>query len=68
MTRVLLLAALVGFTASAAGACEFQKSVQAKEVDQTVVASVDKAAPAPMSTTDDALPAKPPVIVEQAVE
>lgn len=61
MTRVLLLAAAIGFTVSGAGACEYLKSVQAK-TDNTVVASIanDK-----MSTAEDA---KAPVIVEEKAE
>jgi hypothetical protein len=46
MTKVLLLAAALGLTASAAGACEFMRSADAK-VDSMTVAST--AAQQPMS-------------------
>jgi hypothetical protein len=64
MTRVLLLAAAIGLTVSAAGACEYQKSVQAK-TDSTVVASVsnDK-----MSTAADAQVSGDKIVVEEKTE
>lgn len=39
MTRALIVVATLGLSLSAAGACEYQRSAQAK-VDQTVVASI----------------------------
>lgn len=67
MIRVLLLTAALGLVVSTAGACEFQKSVQAP-VDPTVVASIEKAVQVPMSTSSDTLPATLPTVVEEAAE
>ena len=39
MTRILIMAVSIGLSLSAAGACEFMKSAEAK-IDQTTVASV----------------------------
>ena len=39
MTKILIMAASLGLSLSAAGACEFMKSAEAK-IDQTIVASV----------------------------
>ena len=39
MTKLLVAAAALGLTVSAAGACEYMRSAQAT-VDQTVVASI----------------------------
>lgn len=41
MTRILLTAAALAFGLSAAGACNYQRSVQA-DTGKTVVASADK--------------------------
>lgn len=43
MTKALIVAAALGLSLSAAGACEYQRSAEAK-VDQTVVASIEAAA------------------------
>lgn len=67
MTKVLLMAAALGLVASSAGACEMQKSAQAK-VDTTTVASVDKVEPTPMSTAEDPLPAETSGVVKDKVE
>lgn len=64
MTRVLLLAAAIGLTVSSAGACEYQKSVQAK-TDPTVVASI---ANEKMSTAEDVQASGDKVTVEEKTE
>lgn len=42
MTKALIVAAALGLSLSVAGACEYQRSAEAK-VDQTVVASIEAA-------------------------
>ncbi len=49
MTRLLIVAAGLGLTISAAGACNYHKSAKA-DVDQTVVASVAEDEAKSMST------------------
>ena len=44
MTKVLLLAAALGLTASAAGACEFMRSADAKVDSMTVASTAARAA------------------------
>ncbi len=63
MMKTLIAAASFGLSLSAAGACEFMKSAEAK-VDQTVVAGVVVDEQKPMSTPqqlillDEAAPAE----------
>jgi hypothetical protein len=61
MTKILIVAASLGLSLSAAGACEFQRSVQA-DIDQTVVASVvtdeQKSMSTPVILLDEAIPAE----------
>jgi len=40
MTKVLLIAAALGLAVSSAQACDFHRSAEAKDVDQTKVASI----------------------------
>ena len=51
MTRLLIVAAGLGLTLSAAGACNFNRSAKA-DVDQTVVASVATDEAKSMSTPE----------------
>lgn len=64
MTRMLLLAAFVGGMVSGAGACEWQKAVEAK-TDPTVVASIAKTDETGMSTAADKTAQTETVIVER---
>lgn len=61
MTKALVVAAALGLSLSAAGACEYQRSAQAK-VDQTVVASIattTMSAPQQIVLPDAMTPAQP---------
>jgi hypothetical protein len=49
MKTFLLTLAALGFAVSSASACEYMRSAKAKQVDQTVVASIE----APQSTAAD---------------
>jgi hypothetical protein len=40
MTKLLLIAAVLGLAASGAQACEFQRTAKADKVDNTTVASI----------------------------
>lgn len=64
MTRLLVIAATLGFAVSAAGACERMRSVSA-EIDQTTVASTTVQ---PMSTPDIAGTAKAETDAKAKVE
>ena len=55
MTRLLIVAASLGMTLSAAGACEFNRSAKAG-IDQTVVASVALDEAKSMSTPQTIVP------------
>lgn len=69
MTRMLLLAAIIGGAVSTASACEWQKSVEAK-TDPTVVASISTPDQATTVSTDDAdaKASAGPVVVEKKAE
>jgi hypothetical protein len=55
MTRLLVLAAGLATSLTAANACDYMRSAKAQTVDPTVVASV--AIAQPMSTAQTAIPA-----------
>ncbi|MCC2688688.1 MAG: hypothetical protein K0S21_1491 [Rhizobiaceae bacterium] len=59
MTKLLIMAACLGFGMSAAGACEYLRSARA-DTDQTVVASVvtdeQKSMSTPVILLDETLP------------
>jgi hypothetical protein len=64
MTKVLILAASLGLSISAAHACDFLRSAQSSGADKTVVASVTTADGAvPMS-----VPAEKPVLADNAAQ
>jgi len=61
MTKALIVAASLGLSLSAAGACEYQRSAQAK-IDQTVVASIEAttmSTPQQIILPDQTTPVKP---------
>ena len=54
MTRILIMAASIGLSLSAAGACESMKSAEAK-IDRTIVASVPADEEKKMSTPQQSI-------------
>lgn len=67
MTKVLVAAACLGLSLSAASACEFMRSAKT-HVDQTVVASIVTEDQASMSTPADAILLPEPAVPAAAAE
>lgn len=67
MTKLLIMAACLGFGMSAAGACEYLRSAKA-DTDKTVVASVvtdeQKSMSTPVILLDETLPEEAPETAE----